>query len=217
MGYFYFTGREKAHPVSQMLSQIHTTNHITYWLTDWKMRSPPVHEIIIDCSEALMSACIKTFTESNDTNSYISACTDSLLNGSKTPACYIRCDRSHFAKSITGNRILKSTHPKVRTLLKGAIGYMIKCKSIDECETILRHVFTLTKNEYVNDNVKYSKKFLTDLIATHAFDSLDDIQLPENADKESIFKDSIFDDQTNDGKMKTTHQCIIGLWAYTVW
>lgn len=165
------TGRGKARSVSQMLSQNHTANHINFWLTDWKNRNVRVDEVIIDSSEALWNACVKSFAECNDTNSYITLCTNSLLFGTKPPASFIRSDRSHFVKAVINNNILKRTPEKMKSILLGVIGYVIQCERIEECEIILRHIFTLTKNEYVNDDVMASKDFLKELVSTHDFTS----------------------------------------------
>lgn len=165
----YLLGSPKAHAISQMLSQNHTANHINFWLTDWKNRNARPDEVIIDASEALMNACVKAFAECNSVNSYITVCIDSILHGTKPPACFIRTDRSHFVRALTRNKMLRKINKKVTNLLLGVIGYVIQCKNIDECETILQHVFTLTKNEYVNKDVILSKTFLTELISSHVF------------------------------------------------
>lgn len=162
-------GSQQAYSISQMISQNHTANHLNFWLTDWKSRNLPPNEVVIDSSEALWIACVKTFAECHDTNAYITACADSLLLDTKIPKCFIRSDRSHFMKAVTHNKLLKQTHATVQRLLIGIIGYVIQCKSIEECRIILQHLFTLTKNEQITSEVIASKKFLTDLIATHDF------------------------------------------------
>lgn len=156
-----------------MLSQNHSSNQINFWLVDWKNRSLRTDEVIIDASEALISACVKTFAECYDANSYVTVCIDSVLYGTKPPACFIRLDVAHFVHALMQNKTFKQLHKKVQSLLLGVIGYVIHCERIEECEIILRHIFTLTKNEYVNDEVTSSKKFLTELVSTHEFTNVE--------------------------------------------
>lgn len=152
-----------------MLSQNHTANQINYWLTDWKGKHAKVDEVIIDASEALWNACVKTFAELHDTKCYITACIESLINGAKLPTSFIRNDRSHFVNALTKNKLFKRTHRAVRNLLLGVIGYAIQSENIDDCEVILRHIFTLTKNKYATADVLSSRDFLRTLVATHVF------------------------------------------------
>lgn len=165
--HFHSTGKNRSHAVAQLISQNQTTSQIVFWLTDWKNRNQIADEVIIDGSEALMSACVQTFAEYKDTNSYITACFDSVMYGTKAPASFIRNDRSHFVHAITHNKSLKKTHKKVQDVLLGVIGYVLQCQEIGECATVLRKIFTLTRNEFVTEDVIAAKEFLTKLISTH--------------------------------------------------
>lgn len=169
-----------------MLSQNHTANQINFWLTDWKNRGHRVDGVIIDASEALMNACVKTFAGCNDTNSYISMCADSLIIGGKPPGCFIRLDRSHFVKAVTGNKALKRVPKDVRNLLLGVVGYIIQCESLDECAIILLHIYTLTKHRYINDSVIASKNYLEDLVSTHDF-ATENSSISEHEKQADIF------------------------------
>lgn len=155
-------------PVAQMLSQSHGSNFIRFWLQEWLFVNKQPDEVITDASEALMSACVQAFAKCSNINVYLTACVEALLmEGRQPPLCFIRIDRSHFVRALLRNKHLRKEDPRVRQLILGALGYLITCESLADAEQVLYHVFTLTKNKFVNQNVKTSKKFLELLIGTH--------------------------------------------------
>lgn len=83
-------GRDKSIPVAQMLSQNHTASFIYFWLNNWLKTNKKPHEIIIDDSKALLSACVQAFTQFKTTNEYLSACMESILYGSDPPQSYVQ-------------------------------------------------------------------------------------------------------------------------------
>lgn len=87
-------------PVGAMLSQDHTMRFITFWLSSWAFNNKVSDEIVLDQSAALFGACVQTFTHLRNTNAYISACMDSLLNDTPAPAIFLRIDRYHFICTI---------------------------------------------------------------------------------------------------------------------
>lgn len=52
-------------------------------------------------------------------------------------------------------------------MVKGVIGYLIKCDSILQAELVIRKLFTLMKNEYINTETNAAKTELVDLIKHH--------------------------------------------------
>lgn len=212
--FFFYIGKNKFNSISQMLSQNHTANHINFWLTDWKIRNQNADEVIVDSSEALMSACVNTFAGCKSVNAYNTECFDSLLNNTKPPASFIRCDRSHFVKSITSNKSLKQVSTQIRRLFLGIIGYVIQCEKVDECATILRHIFTLTKNEYVNGDVISAQSFLQKLVATHNFaneDSKPDDRVTDPECQIDIFCDNENLSGSDTYKDTSTYQWIMNI------
>lgn len=51
-------------PVAQLLSQNHDANYIEFWLTSWFADLKKPDEVIIDGSEALIRASVRSFTQS---------------------------------------------------------------------------------------------------------------------------------------------------------
>lgn len=164
---FPFQGSLRTVPVFQMLSQSHDANSIRSWLSASFADKKKPHEVIIDGSEALISACIQAFSQCPTTHEYLNRCMKALLKKESPPPCLTRMDTSHFVKTVNNNKHLKSVHPKVGLLLKGVIGYLMKCDSLDAAATIVRKLLTLLKNEYINSDVISAQDYLTELIKTH--------------------------------------------------
>lgn len=187
-------GTNRSVPVAQMLSQYHDANYIRYWLTSWFADTKKPDEVIIDASEALISASVQAFAHCASTNKYVSACMTALIENVPPPPCFIRIDRSHFVRSINGNKHLRKMDERVRRLIKGVIGYLIQCDSLDMVRLTLTHVFTLTRNAHVTDAVSAAKQFLTKLVKTHTiFENFADNKNEEFADQNvelSIGQDS---------------------------
>lgn len=161
------TGIQRSVAFAQMLSQSNDANYIRFWLTSVFAGLKKPDEVITDAGEALILAAVQTFAKCPTTNRYISACMKALIDGDPPPPCFIRLDRSHFVRSILRNKQLQSFDERVIRMIKGVIGYLMQCDSIDTVKSVLIHVFTLTNNEFVSQRVIKSKEFLTKLIKTH--------------------------------------------------
>lgn len=162
-----FLGAHRTVPVCQMLTQSQDANSIRSWLTFCFTDMKKPREVIIDASEALISACVQAFSECPNTITYLNTCMNALLNKGNSPPSLIRIDRSHFVRSVVANKHLKNVDSRVSRLIKGLIGYFIKCVSLEDTEIILRKLFTLMKNEYVSEEVSSAKAYLVELIKTH--------------------------------------------------
>lgn len=154
-------------PVAQLLSQNHDANYIQFWLISWFANLKKPDEVIIDGSEALMRAAVRSFTSYASTNKYISGCMQAILQNGSPPRCFIRLDRSHFVRTIHGNKVLRKLDQRVSRMIKGVIGYLIQCVSIELVKQVLKHLFTLTRNSAGTEAVIVAKNFLTKLVQTH--------------------------------------------------
>lgn len=174
-----------------MLSQSHDANYIRYWLISWFKDLKNPDEVIIDASEALISGSVQAFTLYASANKYVTACMKSLLENEAPPLCFIRLDRSHFVRSIIGNKLLRKLDASVSRLIKGVIGYLIQCDSIDTVKHVLQKVFTLTRNPKGTEDVRSAQSYLMKLVQTHtAFDDIPESQTEENAAQDQFEKDS---------------------------
>lgn len=173
-------------PVAQLLSQNHDANYIEFWLTSWFADLKKPDEVIIDGSEALIRASVRSFTQYANTNEYITACMKALIEKGAPPRCFIRLDRSHFVRSIHKNKVLRKLDQRVNRLVKGVIGYLIKCESMKAVKDILIKLFTLTRNTMGTEEVSNAKSYLVKLVQTHV--PFDEIRDEENTKCTEVIK-----------------------------
>lgn len=104
--------------VSQMLSEVHNTNAIFYWLLEWRRNGAlPPKEIVTDFSMALINAVCTTFSGcSEGTSSYIQRCMNYLnkSEGYNLPSCFIRVDIAHILKFVTRWKVLNESNIRRR-------------------------------------------------------------------------------------------------------
>lgn len=124
-------------------------------------------EVIIDQSEALISATVQTFAQCASTNHYINACMEAVLNDALPPACFIRFDRSLFIHSIHNNKVLRKLSGPVKKLVIGVLGYIVLCDSLETVKDVLHKLFTLTKNPMGTEQVSVAKLDSLNLVRTH--------------------------------------------------
>lgn len=153
-----------------MLSQNHTASFIQFWLTNWLKISKSPDEVVIDDSKALISACVKTFTEYKTVNAYLSACMDVLLFGRDAPNCFIRLDRSHFVATLHRQKAFKTDDPRKRALYLGVFGFLIQCNCFEQIEETVRNIFVLCLQQYITQEVIEAKTRITTIIKEHSFD-----------------------------------------------
>lgn len=186
----------KTTPVAQLLSQSHDANYIQFWLTSWFADLKKPDEVIIDGSEALIRASVRSFTSYASTNKYITGCMQALLQNGPPPRCFIRLDRSHFVRCIHANKVLKKLDQRVCRMIKGVLGYLIQCESIESVKEVLKHLFTLTRNPAGTEAVIAAKNFLTELVQTHRrpfeeIDCIEGYQYEYNLDEKDTYRDTL--------------------------
>lgn len=150
-----------------MITQVHTIDSIESWLKDWRKNNQSPGVVIMDECGALMGAAVNVFTQYSSVNEYLNGCMKSLLLGTDDdlPHCFLRTDRSHFVKSIFRN-VQKGLKQMTR-IIRGVLGYLITCTSLDEAKTIISHLFTLVCNEYSSKCVDDAYEMLMLLVRTH--------------------------------------------------
>ncbi|CAG9815527.1 unnamed protein product [Phaedon cochleariae] len=121
-----------------MLSELHNTNAINYWLTEWTRSGAPIpKEVVTGASRALLSATIRAFTTCKSIGEYA----DSLWQ--KPSACYIRIDVAHFIKIYAS--LVKDLPRRVPVFHLGSIGQLILSKSLKEAEKILGSILLVSQ------------------------------------------------------------------------
>lgn len=154
-------------PIAQMISQRHTLSLLMYWIKIWCPSNKKPHKVILDQLSALFGACVQGFTHLNSTNEYITACMNSLLNGTQPPCTFIRLDRFHFIRTIHNLKQFKNLDPLKVKLFKSVFGVLILCHDINATRKTIIDLFTVMRNRYVNAISKNSLLNLQDICNTH--------------------------------------------------
>lgn len=188
--------------VHQMLSQRQSSQFIHNFLEEWKntVKTTPV-EVVTDESAALMTACIKSFTQCHSINEYCNMCMNVLLDRSTVlPHCYIRLDRFHFIRKLHRNELIKKQVDKKRRIFFGVFGFLLQCADLKLAEEIIKHLLVLILNEY-NDmkTIEGSRRRIIEISATIEMEEFDEeqnelvfLEAEENEDVSSTEnKDSI--------------------------
>lgn len=154
-------------PVGAMLSQDHTKRFISFWLSSFAFNNNAPDEIVLDQSAALFGACVQTFTNLPNTNAYVSACMDSLLNDAPVPAVYLRIDRYHFVCAIHRLKQFKKMDSLKISLYKAIFGALILCSDLAVVKKTIIDLFTIIRNRYVTETCEYSLIDLRELCERH--------------------------------------------------
>lgn len=102
------------YPITQMLSESHTTIAIWMWLIQWIQSGAPFpREVTCDASTALLTAVVQAFT--NNIDDYA----DNIWEDRETPYCYIRIDVAHFIKKYAN--FLKIARLRIKTFYLASI------------------------------------------------------------------------------------------------
>lgn len=154
-------------PVAAMLSQDHTMRFISFWLNTWSFNNNVPDEIVLDQSAALFGACVQTFTNLPNTNAYVSACMDSLLNNTPVPDVYLRIDRYHFVCIIHRMKEFKKMDRLKVSLFKAVFGALILCDDLAVVKKTIIDLFTILRNRYVTEICEFSLMDLRKLCEHH--------------------------------------------------
>lgn len=127
--------------VSQMISEVHNTNAINYWLIEWvRSGAPPPKEVVCDASRAILAAVIRAFTNYGSIDQYVDALSEGPL-----PACYVRVDVAHFIHLAA--IFLKTERPRVKKFFLAALGQMILARTVNDAAAIFRSILIICKSE----------------------------------------------------------------------
>lgn len=182
-------------PIMQMITQDQSSPFITFFLKKMFMDLKAPQQVVSDESKAILKSLVNTFANCEKTCVYIAACMSSLLNNTAPPKCYIRIDRSHFAKNTL--RKIKYSDFRKQNLFRGIFGYLIQCDNFGTAKKIIADFFTLILNE--NDGYdgvtplpsESARNRLHALCSTHNADedyaSESDVLEKDDADKDLDF------------------------------
>lgn len=132
--------------VGQMLTESHTSQEISSWLSKWLQECPIPREAVSDDSEALLNAMAHSFAGFLTIERYSNYLFD--CKKEDLPFCRIRSDAAHnirnWCKFINSEVKMES----VRTFYKAAFGQQIIATSKDEAGEILYCLFLVCSSQY---------------------------------------------------------------------
>lgn len=127
--------------VSQMISEIHNTNAINYWLIEWvRSGAPPPKEVVCDFSKAILTAAIRAFANYGSIEQYVNALSEGPL-----PICYIRVDVAHFIHMAA--IFLRPERPRVQKFYLAALVQMVLARTVNDAAAIFRSILIVSKSE----------------------------------------------------------------------
>lgn len=189
-------------PVGVMLSQDHTMRFNVFWLNSWAFNNPFPDEIYLDQSAAQFGACVQAFTNSKNTNEYISHCFDSLLNDTQTPRVFLRIDRFHFVCTIHRIKEYKKMDSLKASLLKAVFGALMLCDDLAAAKKIITDLFTIIRNRFTTETCEYALIDLQRVCETHEIfvEQQEENEEEENEDRGI----NIIDEYENDSYKETS-------------
>ena len=129
-------------PINSMLSEVHNTNIITFWLSEWiRLGATIPNEYVSDMSLALLSGAVRSFTKQNTIADYI----DFLYEMHTTqfignPGCFIRIDIAHFMKNVAQCKPLTAVRRKVKDFFVRCVAILVKMTSLPQAE---EHIYSM--------------------------------------------------------------------------
>lgn len=137
-------------PVNCMLSEMHNTNFISYWLSEWiRLGGTVPNEYVSDMSLALLGAAVKAFTKQSTLSLYIDYLYEMHLAGCVTnPGCFIRIDIAHFMKNVAKCKPLTSVRKKVRDFFIRCVALLVKIKTLDEAKYYIHAILVVALSKF---------------------------------------------------------------------
>ena len=126
--------------VAQMISAIHNTVAIQYFLEEWvRLGAPHPKEFTCDGAKALIIASIRVFTQYSTIEEYATACGSGDL-----PRHYIRMDVAHFLKLYVDFLSKLTNSKKVRVFYKASMGQLIQSQDMEMATKVLKAILIVS-------------------------------------------------------------------------
>lgn len=152
-----------------MLSETHTTSHITHWFNEFIRLYKDIPNVFIsDMSSVLLVGAAKSFAGCADLTDYIDWLFNTLCNpgnASRNISCYIRIDVAHLVKNVTTCDALKKKPSEEREFFIRSTCLLVKCSSIAHAERVLRSILIVAKSGTKGESYSVHKKYLDELIS----------------------------------------------------
>ena len=175
-----------------MISEIHTTGAIQFWLEQWIEHWGSAHprEVVCDCSSALLGAAVRAFSKHDTVNEYADAF---FVQQDTAPSCYIRIDIAHLMKIFA--TLMRDVRPEVSKFYKVGIGKLALCRNKKDAERTIRALLTVSRSKNCGNSAddimsacNRQKEILKQIITTNV---MEDIGLDDDFDEQHESNDFI--------------------------
>ena len=182
----------KPYTVVQMISEIHMTGAIQFWLEQWIEHWGSAHprEVVCDCSSALLGAAVRAFSKHDTVNEYAD---EFFVQRDTAPSCYIRIDIAHLMKIFA--TLMGDVWPEVSKFYKVGIGKLALCRNKKDAERIIRALLTVSRSKNCGNSAddimsacNRQKEILKQIITTNV---MEDIGLDDDFDEQHESNDFI--------------------------
>lgn len=203
-------------PVTQMVSESHTTLSIFQWLAVWISSGlRPPNEVVCDYSRALLAAISRAFCGRIGVNNYVNHTFKVLIGVEKTiPETYIRLDVAHMIKIFCRIKCLAGEKNKyLKEFYVRGFRLLMTSEDLKTFETILEALFTVMLSEtdgWINDVETPSERSRIYLLELIKGEKIDELENETTADLEysTDFKNDADNDENEHTSINNFLECI---------
>lgn len=143
--------------VNSLLSEDHSANFLTFWLSEFVKSHGDIPKIFIsDMSMAIINAAVRAFGQHANITEYLDTlfrmCSiqdDATRISTKPPPCFIRIDFAHLMNLVRKNKSLAScnTWQKVKDFYMRCVAILIQIKNLDFARAHILSVLIVAKSK----------------------------------------------------------------------
>lgn len=141
---------KKIYPICSFLSERHDTETLRHWLAMFlRCEVQSLHEVVVDMSVALMSACVQAFTSMASVEAYSERWTNILgiigpsRKDNATSECYIRRDVAHVLKMFSNWKCFKGCFKITKQFYVRCLAQLLHCSEVDDLRVLLKRLITV--------------------------------------------------------------------------
>ena len=136
------------------INSVYNTVAILNFLNEW-VRLGAAYPKIVHCdgSTAVITAIIRAFTQYLTIQEYAEGCQSGTL-----PKCYVRLDVAHFIKLWVDFLSTLTSHKKIETFYKAAMGQLILCRDLEMARKVVRAIMFVSQSEFDGPLIGSSQK-----------------------------------------------------------
>lgn len=137
-------------PVTQMLSECHNINQITFWLTEWKQSvNTTPQTVVCDHSLALLGAIARAIAGEANLTSYMQQSFSAVERTAKPNLnTFIRVDYAHLMKFVSKWNCFRDKPGPVKKFYLKLLARLVKITSLNDAQCLIEHILVSANSEY---------------------------------------------------------------------